>query len=162
MRRTMRLAALGVSLAAAMVSGLTQVAHASAARPSFSGREVYKIVTVMPSSKLPVVTAWGAFKATGTFVRKTSTLAFPRGRIIISRHVTQTTVTRPDLATCRFTIWQKGTFVVTRATGKYRGLRESGRLASTIRGRYNRTGPDRCGRKLVAYHVVTYEIGTVR
>jgi hypothetical protein len=159
MRRIIRSAAVSVGLVVAMAGGLAPAAHAA---PAFYGRETYKIVNVKPSSKPPVVTAWGAFKATGTYVRKYAALVFPKGRIIVSRHVTSTTFSRPDLSTCRFTIWQKGTFRVTRATGKYRGLRESGHFHSTIHGRYNQTGTNECGSTLVAYHVVTYEVGFVR
>lgn len=159
MRHMIRSAAVSAGLAVAMAGGLAPAAHAA---PAFYGREVYKIVTVQPGSARPVVTAWGAFRATGTFIRRYATLAFPKGRIIVSRHVTSTTFSRPDLATCRFTIWQKGTFRVTKATGKYRGLREAGHFSSTIHGRYNHTGTDQCGSKLLAYHVVTYEIGFVR
>jgi hypothetical protein len=162
MRRMMRSAALWAGLAVAMAGGLPAVAQAAPVdRPAFHGREVYHIVTTRPGPRLPVVTASGAFKATGTFVRKNATLAFPRGRIIVSRHVTSTIYPRPDLATCRFKIIQKGTFTVTKATGKYRGLRESGDFSTTIRGRYNRTGPSRCGRTMVTFRAGTYEIGTV-
>lgn len=175
MRRMMRSAALSAGLAVAMAGGLAPQAHAAPvaraahaalaapAVPAFYGREVYKIVTVRPSPKLPVVTAWGAFKATGTYVRRYATLAFPKGRIVVSRNVTWTSPpTPPDLSTCQFKIVQKGTFRVVKATGKYRGLRESGHFTSTIRGRYNRTGTDRCGQKLVSIRVVTYEVGFVR
>ena len=118
---------------------------------------------IRPSAKLPVVTAWGAFKATGTYIRRYATLAFPKGRLVVSRQVTWTSPpTQPDLSTCQFKIVQKGTFRVVKATGKYRGLREAGHFTSTIRGRYNKIGTDRCGLKLVAFRVVTYEVGFVR
>ncbi len=78
------------------------------------------------------------------------------------RHVIRTAYYGPDLKTCRFKIVQKGTFAVTRATGRYRGLRDSGNFRTTLRGRLNQTGPNRCGSKIVARPTVTYEIGRAR
>jgi hypothetical protein len=154
------LAAAGLT---AMVMGLAPAALAApAARPAFFGHEVYKIVTVLHQPKHPVATARGAFHATGAFYRRHATLAFPKGRIKILRNVTRTTMSGPNLATCGFGIIQTGTFRVTKATGKYRGLRETGTFVSRLHGKYNRTGPGRCGKKLVAYRVVTYERGIVR
>ncbi|HUZ54460.1 MAG TPA: hypothetical protein VMU94_18290 [Streptosporangiaceae bacterium] len=159
----MRSAAIAAVLAVTMASGLAQTAASAAERsPAFSGREVFKIVGRMPGPRHASVSAWGAFKATGVFIRKDATLAFRRGRIIVRRHVAQTVYYGPDLSTCRFKIVQKGTFVVTKATGRYRGLHESGQFSTTVSGRLVRRGPGRCGSKITAKRTVTYETGTVR
>jgi hypothetical protein len=172
MRRATLSPALAAVLAAATMSGLGQAAQAAqaapaartaaAARPAFYGREVFKIVTVRLGERRSAASASGAFTATGTFVRGRGTFYFPKGRIHVRRRVTSTRHSGPDLVTCRFTIWQNGTFTVLWATGSYRGLRDSGSYHSTLHGKYNRTGPDRCGYKLVYYHVVTYEQGFAR
>ncbi len=157
---------LAGGLATALAVGLAcgparQALAATGVRSALSGREVYKIVDRVPGPKQPVVTARGAFRSIGTYYRRYATLAFPRGRIIIARQATGTSVSGPNLATCRFSIRQVGVFRVTKATGRFRGLRESGTYRSTIWGRYNRTGPQRCGRKIIDYRATTYDVGTI-
>jgi hypothetical protein len=156
----MRSAGVAAVLATTMATGFVIPAASAAVRgPDFAGREVFKIVGRVPGPRYPVAYAWGAFKATGYFVRKRATLVFPKGRIAVRRHVTQTTYYGPDLKTCRFKIVRKGSFVVTRGTGRYRGLRESGRFVTTLHGQLRQTGHDRCGAKVVSRRTVTYEIG---
>lgn len=163
MRRRTHSAALAAALAAAMMSVLSPAALAApSTSPAFYGREVFKIVTVRLGERRPAAVAWGAFHAKGVFLRRLGTFDFPKGRITVTRRVTSTVVHGPDLATCRFTIRQHGTFAVVRGTGRYRRLRESGTFNATVRGRYNQTGTNRCGFTLVSYHVVTYETGFAR
>ncbi len=174
MPRTTRLAALAVVLAAT-TGGLIQTAasasaaparpagpahHAVAAGPAYSGREVFKIVARMPGPRHATVQAWGAFKATGHFIRQQATITFPKGRIIVRRHVQKVTYSGPDLQTCRFSIVERGTFVVTKATGRYRGLHESGHFTSRLHGRLKQAGTNQCSSKIVAMRTVTFEIGT--
>ena len=159
----MRSAAITAVLAAAMVSGLTlTAANASVRSPAFSGREVFKIVGRMPGPRHAAASAWGAFTDSGVFIRKDATLAFRRGRIVVRRHVRHTAYYGPDLSTCRFKIVQTGSFVVTKATGRYRGLHDSGSFATTVSARLSRTGPGRCGSKIIAKRTVTREVGTAR
>lgn len=132
------------------------------AGPAYSGREVFKIVARMPGPQHATVQAWGAFRASGHFIRKTATITFPKGRIVIRRHVRKTTYTGPNLRTCRFTIVQRGTFSVKRATGKYHGLHESGHFTSRLHGRLKKIGTNRCSSKIVAKRTVTFEIGRAR
>jgi len=156
-------AVLAAVLAVTIVSGLAQTAVSAAERgPAFSGREVFKIVGRMPGPRHAAVTASGAFRASGVFIRKDATLAFPRGRIVVRRHVESTAYFGPDLSTCRFKIVQKGTFVVTKATGRFRGLHESGLFSTTVSGQLVRRGPGRCGAKITARRTVSYETGTAR
>jgi len=163
MRRRMRSAAMAAILAAAMGSGLVPLAAMAAVRgPDFSGREVFKIVSRLSGPRHPAAYAWGAFSAKGSYMRKTATLVFPKGKITVHRNVQHTAFYGPDLATCRFKIVQTGSFAVTRATGKYHGLRDSGSFRTTLHGGLNQTGRDRCGSKIVARRTVTYEIGTAR
>lgn len=165
MRRTALSASMAAGLALAIGSGLAPAAMASpavSAGPAFSGREVFKIVHVIPGPLHPRATATGAFDASGYFVRRTATLVFPKGTIGIGRRVLQTSYSIPDLSTCRFKIWQKGTFRVVRATGRYRGLRERGRFWTTISGRLRQTGPDQCSSQYVTFRSVTYEVGIAR
>jgi len=159
----LRTAATAAVLAVTMVTGLAQTAASAAERsPAFSGREVFKIVGRMPGPRHAAASASGAFKASGVFIRKDATLAFGRGRIVVARHVEQTTYYGPDLSTCRFKIVQRGSFAVTKATGRFRGLRESGAFTTTITGRLVRRGPGRCSAKITAKRTVTYETGTAR
>jgi len=166
MSRTTRLAAIAVVLAAA-TSGLVQTAASASATatpdrlagPAYSGREVFKIVARVPGPRHATARAWGAFSATGHFIKKNSTLVFPKGKIIVRRHVNKTTYSGPSLRTCRFKIVQRGTFAVRKATGEYRGLHESGHFTSRLFGRLKKTGTNRCGSTIVAKRTVTYMIG---
>jgi hypothetical protein len=171
MPRTRRPAALA-ALLAALAGGLIQTAAgASAAQahqahqragtgPAYAGREVFRIVDVMPGPRHASVTAHGAFAASGHFIRKRATITFPHGRIIVRRHVQGITYSGPNLRTCRFSIVERGTFVVRKATGRYRGLHESGRFTSRLHGRLKKAGTNQCSSKIVAKRTVTYEIGT--
>jgi hypothetical protein len=167
-----RLAMLALVLVT-MTGGLiqtTQTAWAAPANPdaapvvgpAYSGREVFKLVARVPGPRHATVQAWGAFKATGHFIRKTATITFPKGRIVVRRHVEKTSYSGPNLQTCRFTIVQRGTFSVRRATGKYHGLHESGHFTSRLHGRLKKTGPSRCSSKIVTKRTVTFEIGRAR
>src|SRR5215510_5328149 len=159
MPRSIRPAAVATVAAATLVIGLTQATAAGAVRPAYAGGETFKIVARKPGPLHATVYAWGAFKATGHYVRIRSAIVFPRGRIIVRRHVKSTTYRGPNLTTCRFRIVQKGTFVVRRATGRYRHLHESGHFTSRLFGRLKKTGTASCGTKIVASRTVTYEIG---
>jgi hypothetical protein len=163
MPRRIRSAAIAALLAAIMAGGLLPAAASAAVRaPGFSGREVFKIVARLSGPRHPVASAWGAFTAKGSFIRKDATLVFPKGKIVVRRHVLHTSYFGPDLGTCRFKVVQTGSFRVARATGRYQGLRESGRFRTTVHGRLNKTGTNRCGSRLVARRTVTYETGTAR
>jgi len=146
-----------------LVSGSPVAAGATSsakvARPALAGREVFKIVGTVPGPRHARVTATGIFRASGYFVRSTSTIVFPKGRIKVVRRVRATTYSPPDLATCQFMIRQIGTFRVVRATGWYRGLRDAGQFSTRIWGRLRKTGPDQCGSQIVAYRSTTYEVG---
>ncbi len=171
MRGTRKGAALAGVLAAAVAGALGPVAVAApaaqaariahTARPAFSGREVYRIDHVKPGPRHARVKASGAFSARGVFIRKDAELKFHGGVIVVIRRLLKTSYIGPNLATCRFKILQSGTFRVTRATGRFRGLHEDGTFSTTVRARLNRTGPDRCGSKVVAFQAITYETGTL-
>jgi hypothetical protein len=165
MRRMAALAAVLTTLAGGLIQTAAGASAAparqgSAAGPDYSGREVFKIVARMPGPRHAAVRAWGAFKATGHFIRKDATLTFPHGRIIVRRHVAKITYGGPNLRTCQFSIVERGTFVVRKGTGSYRGLHESGRFTSRLHGRLKKTGTNQCSSKIVAKRTVTYEIGT--
>ena len=134
-------------------------APVAAAGPAYAGREVFRIVARMPGPRHATVQAWGAFKATGHFIRQTATITFPKGRIIVRRHVQKITYSGPNLQTCRFTIVERGTFSVKKATGRYRGLHETGHFTSKLHGRLKKTGTNQCSSKIVAKRTVTFEIG---
>lgn len=178
MPRTTRLAMLAVVMVT-MTGGMIQttatalaaperpaaLAHPAATGvvgPAYAGREVFKIVATTPGPRHATVQAWGAFKATGHFIRQTATIIFPKGRIIVHRRVRKTTYSGPNLQTCRFTIVQRGTFSVRKATGKYRGLHESGHFTSRLHGRLRKAGANRCSSTIVTKRTVTFEIGRAR
>jgi len=162
MPRTTR-AAVIAAIVATLAAALGHASALAAVRaPDFAGREVFKIVSRLSGPAHPVAYASGAFSAKGYFVRRRSALVFPKGTIVVRRSVQQTTFYPPDLETCRFKIVLRGSFRVTSATERYRGLRESGGFVTTLHGRLRRTGSDRCGRTIVARRTVTYEIGRAR
>ncbi len=156
-------AASAALVTAVMLAGAAPGAAMAAGRgPAYAGRLVFTIVGRMPGPRHASVTASGAFRASGYFVRKDATLVFPHGRITVRRNVQSTTYTPPNLRTCTFTIRQNGTFGVTRATGRYRGLHDNGTFRTTVRGRLRKTGTDRCSSTIVAKRTVTYEVGRAR
>jgi len=163
-------AKLARALVVALVVGLIPVTNgmvsASAsvtAGSAFSGREVFKIVTVRSGERHAHVTASGAFDARGYFVRRTGTAVFGGSKIQIRRHVLRKGRSGPSLRTCRLRIWLSGTFRVTRATGRFRGLREDGRFSTTISITLAKTGANSCSATVfVAYRAVTYAIGRAR
>jgi hypothetical protein len=160
--RGTKLSAARSSFGIAVIAGaLIATTAGFTARPAATKREVITIVNTVPGPRHARVTAKGAFDAHGYFVRKKASLVFPHGRIFIKRHLTGTTYSPPDLATCSFKIRQKGTFRVVGATGNYRGLRFGGPFHTYVTGRLKRSGDDQCSSKIVFYRAVTYEIGTV-
>lgn len=148
-------------LTAVAMSAVTMLAGGFASGPAFAGREVIKIVGTVPGPAHAQVTARGAFGAHGYFLRRKASLIFPDGRLAVRRHLLSTTVSPPNLATCWFKARQAGTFRVLRGTGKYKGLRYSGRFWTHISGRLKSAGHDQCGSKIVYYRAVTYEIGKI-
>ena len=155
-------AASAALLATAMLAGAAASSAEAADRgPAYAGRLVFRIVSLHPGPRHAAVTASGAFKARGYFVRRHATLVFPHGRITVRRHIESRSEPPPNLRTCTFSIRETGTFAVTRATGRYRGLRDSGTFRTVLRGKLRKTGHDRCG-KLVRRRTVTYEVGHAR
>src|SRR5579871_4260008 len=143
---TMRAAGAVLVTAIALAGALSSTAYAAQRGPAYAGRLEFRIVSRFPGPRHAAVTASGAFKASGYFVRKHATLVFPHGRIEVRRRITSTSEPPPNLRTCTFTIRQAGTFAVSRATGRYRGLRDSGTFRTVLRGRLRKLGPSRCGK----------------
>ena len=169
MRRIKPLAVLraGVTLLAmamltALLGGFASDRAASPQAVALHGREVIRIVSTKPGPMHAKVTARGAFKATGYFVRKKASLVFPKGKLVVRRDLTTTSVSPPNLRTCAFREHQAGTFRITFATGKYKRLRYSGQFSTTITGHLKKAGHDQCGSKLAKYRAVTTETGTIR
>jgi hypothetical protein len=155
-------AASAALLAAAMLAGVASSSADAAVRgPAYAGRLVFRIVSRHPGPRHAAVIASGAFKAKGYYVRKRATMVFPHGRITVRRDIESKSERPPNLRTCTFTIRESGTFRVTRATGRYRGLRDAGTFRTVLRGRLRKTGPDQCG-KLVKRRTTTYEVGRAR
>jgi hypothetical protein len=162
MRRTTLTAVLTAGLmAAGVMAGLAPAAQAAAARPAFHGRVTFTIYSNQPDPTKPPATARGAIKAKGHFYRRSATLAFPLGRIIIHRHSTAVHYYGPYFPSCRFTVTQHGTFSIVKGTGRYRGLEGGGLFHTVIHGRYRSLGGTTCGTKYVYFHAATYETGTV-
>ncbi|HET9896094.1 MAG TPA: hypothetical protein VFQ44_14295 [Streptosporangiaceae bacterium] len=129
---------------------------------AFHGREVIKIVSTKPGPMHAKVTAKGAFKATGHFVRRKASLVFPKGKLVVRRHLTTSSVSPPNLRTCFFREHQAGTFRVTYATGKYKRLRYNGQFTTSLTGHLKKSGHDQCSSKIAKYRAVTTETGTIR
>jgi hypothetical protein len=163
MRRTTLTAVLTAGvMAAGVMAGLAPAAQAAAAQPAFHGRVIFTIYSNKPDPTKPPATARGAIKAKGHFYRRSATLAFPKGRIIIHRRLGAPHYSGPFFPSCRFTITQHGTFSIAKGTGRYRGLRGGGTFRTVIHGRYRSLGAATCGTKYVYFHAVTYETGSVR
>ncbi len=167
MRRTKPPAALSAGATLVTMAALTAVLGGfapalSSEVPALRGREVIKIVSTKPGPMHAKATAKGAFKATGYFVRRKASLVFPKGKLVVRRHLTTTSVSPPNLGTCSFREHQAGTFRVSFATGKYKRLRYSGQFSITITGHLKKAGHDQCGSKLASYRAVTTETGTIR
>src|SRR5262249_16312242 len=140
-------AASAALLAAGMLAGAgSSAAYAVQRGPAYRGRLEFKIAGHKPGPRHATVTASGAFNASGYFFKKYAVLIFPHGRTTVHRTVEGTSNPPPDLNTCTFTIRQHGTFTVTRATGRYRGLQDSGTFRTTVHGRLRKIGPGRCGK----------------
>lgn len=155
-------AASAALLAAAVLAGAASSSAFAAQRaPGYRGRLVFRIVSRVPGPRHAAVTASGAFKASGYYVRKHATIVFPHGRITVRRHIESRSEPPPNLRTCTFSIRETGTFAVTRATGRYRGLRDAGTFRTVLRGKLRKTGRDRCG-KLVHRRTITHEVGHAR
>ncbi|HET7015813.1 MAG TPA: hypothetical protein VFI65_17970 [Streptosporangiaceae bacterium] len=156
-----RIGGIAAGITAVTATVLVTTAFTAAQKAGPHGKEVIKIVSKVPGPYHAQVTARGAFRAKGYFLRRRASLVFPDGRLAVRRHLISTTNWAPNLATCWFKARQTGTFRVFYSTGKYRGLRWDGNFTTSIAGRLNRTGPNQCGSKIVAYSAVTYEIGTI-
>jgi hypothetical protein len=106
MRRMRRRTLGSASVTAAAMAVVTVMVGGfgapQAAPAALHGREVIRIIETRPGPRHAKVFAHGAFKATGFFVRKKATLVFPKGKLVVRRHVTSTSVTPPKLSTCRF------------------------------------------------------------
>ena len=182
MRRTIA-AALTVGLAGAIAAGPVATASAVPARGASSsaalavaavdaptggswhaGREVFVIVSLKVGGKHPKVIAKGAFHAVGhlDFGRRAGTMVFGHGWIVITHRVFSTSYSTPTPPSCRFTIYQRGTFSITKGTNRYRGIRGGGYYWTTIHGRLGHTSDGLCTSKIVSYRSVTYDRGSVR
>jgi hypothetical protein len=147
---------------AARAAATRAAGHAPAVGPAFHGRVTFTIYSSQPDPTKPPATARGAIKAKGHFYRRSATLAFPKGRIIIHRRSTGVRYSGPYFPSCRLTITQRGTFSIVKGTGRYRGLRGSGTFRTIIHERLRSLGGTTCGTKYVYFHAVTYETGSVR
>jgi|HubBroStandDraft_1064217.scaffolds.fasta_scaffold15458_4 hypothetical protein len=148
-------------LTAVTMSAVAVIAGGFTSSQGFAGREAIKIVSTIPGPYHASVSASGAFRAKGYYLRRKASLVFPKGRLAVHRQVLNTTYSPPDLATCVFKAQQSGTFSVFYATGEYRGLRYSGNFWTNITGHLKPSGQDQCGTKLLSYRAVTYEVGSV-
>ncbi len=167
MRRTTRSVLRTASLTGVAMAALTALTggfgsyHAPTAGESLHGHVLIRIIDTKPGPRHAKVFAKGAFHATGYFVRKKAMVVFPKGKLVVRRHVTSSSVSPPRLSTCRFTEKQAGTFRVSHATGAYQGHRFSGTFSTRISGRLKKAGHNQCGSKIVTYRAVVTEIGTI-
>jgi len=163
------------TLSAALVLGLTAItisgpaaATIAAAAPStttqsaFSGREVFNIIRLRVTSQHPKVIAKGAFRAIGYLDGgRVTTAVFRHGTIEFRHRVASTEVSGPNLQTCWFREWQRGTVWVVGATGRYAGIRYRGDFWTTISAQLAHGSQSGCGTKIVHFRELTHESGQV-
>lgn len=159
--RTASLTAVAMAALTAVTGGFGSYRAPDPAGTSLHGHELIRIIDTKPGPRHAKVFAKGAFHATGYFVRKKAMVVFPKGKLVVRRHVTSSSVSPPKLSTCRFTEKQAGTFRVSHATGAYQGHRFSGTFSTRISGRLKKAGHNQCGSKIVTYRAVVTETGTI-
>lgn len=159
--RTASLTAAAMAVLTALLGGFGSARAVPSGPASLHGHEVIRIIDTRPGPRHAKAFAKGAFRATGFFVRAKASLIFPKGKLVVRRHVTSSSVTPPKLSTCRFSEEQAGTFSVSHATGAYQGHRFSGTFSTRVSGRLQKTGHNQCGSKIVTYRAVVTETGTI-
>jgi len=158
MRRTLVTAITLVS-AAAMTSG-AGLALASAS-PAVARHETFRTISTSETAKKQSVIATGSFTAGGSVIpgHTTDKVSLYRGTFEVTRHVSFRTPPTPPKG-CILRVTERGTYKLGHGTGRYAGIRGSGKYTSRITDVFARTGSSNCG-KTVAFQQIMYEQGTV-
>ncbi len=82
-----------------------------------------------------------------------------RGTFKIYRHITYRSTPEPP-SNCLFTETERGTYTIGASTGRYAGIRGSGKFTLRITGVLASTAKGQCGRT-VAFQQIMYERGPV-
>lgn len=122
-------------LPAAAVIGSVGLSAASAS-PVVSGTERFQIVKISATSPASSVIATGAFTAGGSIAggngnNGTGTVTLPGGTFAITHHTVQGKGT-VNPRTCLFTVTGTGTYKLGGGTGKYAGIKGSGKFVLRI------------------------------
>lgn len=161
--RRMLIAAITLISAAAMMSGagLALAANSRAASPDTWRTEHFRIISTDASASRQSVIATGAFTAGGVeAIGRTSDKAYLyHGTFRISRRITYKSRPAPPV-NCLFTETEYGRYTIGAGTGRYAGLRGSGKFSLHITEVLAQTGKHQCGRA-VAFQVIMYEHGLV-
>jgi hypothetical protein len=127
-----KLAAGIMAISAVTIIAGAGIATASAS-PGGTRAEHLRIMNTKATSDRLSVIATGAFTSGGYDIpaATTDTLVFPGGTLEF-RHVTHHTTGTADPSTCLLTETQRGTFTIGHGTGKYAGIRGSGKFVTSI------------------------------
>jgi hypothetical protein len=160
MRRTLITAVTLVS-AAAMMSGAGLALASASASPGSSRHENFRIISTSETAKTHSVIATGSFMAGGSIVlgRTIDKAYLYKGTFEITRHISYRTPPAPPRR-CILGVTERGTYTLSHGTGRYAGIRGTGKFTSQITLVFARTGSANCGRT-VAFQQIMHESGTV-
>jgi Bacterial regulatory proteins, tetR family len=107
--------------------------------------EHFRIMSTLATSRKLSVIATGTFTAGGTDIpgRFTDKLVFPGGTFKIRYHFTTDKINFSP-RTCLLTETQRGTYRLSHGTGRYTGIRGSGRAAAGLVGVFARNSKGEC------------------
>jgi hypothetical protein len=161
MRRIL-ITAIALVAGVAMVGGATLAAASASPRASRAGLERFRILSTKAAAHYQVMIATGAFTAGGRVVlyKNNGTAMLNRGTFVIERSVASTSVNASP-STCLFSEHQKGTFVLSQGTGRYRHISGSGKFLLKIEGVLGRNAQDKCGRRIDAFQQIIWMWGRV-
>jgi hypothetical protein len=145
------------------IIGAAGIAAASTG-PGGTRAEHLRIMNTKATSARLSVIATGAFTAGGYVIpgAVTDIVVFPGGTFQL-RHVTHHATAGGNPSTCLLTETLRGTFTIGRGTGKYAGIRGSGRFATSIVAVTAKTHAGRCThvQAPATYQEITTAAGTV-
>jgi len=158
-----RLAAGIMAILSVPITGGAGVAAASASPGGIRAEHLRIMNTKAAAARLSVI-ATGAFTAGGYVIPAavTDTVVFPGGTFKL-RHVTRSGTASFNSSTCLLTETLRGSFTIGRGTGKYAGIRGSGKFVTSI---VAVTAKDHAGRCThvqapATYQEITTASGTV-
>jgi hypothetical protein len=158
-----KLAAGIAAITAVTIIGGAGAATASASPAGTRAEHLRIMSTAATSSRLSVI-ATGAFTAGGSVIPAavTDRVVFPGGTFTF-RHVSHSGTASFNSGTCLLTETERGTFAIGHGTGKYAGIRGSGKFVTSIVAVTAKNHAGRCThiQAPATYQEITTATGTV-